>query len=180
LHGDIEKPREPIQRFCHVMRMDGKVERPCTHIEIVCPWNKSPDDAGFEAYRKAQASALAAGISLVEIDLIRGGTPITAMPREFTGAVDYHVCVNSFDHGQDYATHQIGLHDRLPKIVIPLLPGDGGVSLDLQRAFDRAYDAGPNYRRTRYAKDQPDPPLKPEQQTWAAEKLRAAGLVPAK
>ena len=44
--------------------------------------------------------------------------------------------------------------------------------LDLQAAFERVYIGGRYARRVRY--DQPcDPPMSPEQQSWAEERIRA-------
>jgi Protein of unknown function (DUF4058) len=63
--------------------------------------------------------------------------------------------------------YPILLHQILPFISIPLLPGDADVTLDLQTAFDKAYDAGPYRREIDYGKDRIAPALKPEQAKWA-------------
>ena len=57
--------------------------------------------------------------------------------------------------------------ERLPILAIPLLPGDPDVRLDLQAAFNQAYDAGPYRKRIRYGEDSIRPSLRPEQAGWA-------------
>jgi hypothetical protein len=64
------------------------------------------------------------------------------------------------------------MEERLPSIGIPLLPGDGDVPLDLQAAFDRAYDAGPYGREIDYMKDRVRPRLRPEQAEWATRLIK--------
>jgi hypothetical protein len=76
-----------------------------------------------------------------------------------------------------YLVHAIRLEQRLPEIVIPLLPGDPGIKVDLQLLFDRCYDSGP-YRRTNPYRRPPEPPLTPEQAEWAIRLLREKGRLP--
>ena len=72
----------------------------------------------------------------------------------------------------------IRLADRLPAIWVPLNHGVPPVKLDLQAVFDRCYDEGGFAKRAKYTKQQPDPPLTPQQQAWAEGVLRAKGLLP--
>jgi hypothetical protein len=113
---------------------------------------------------------------LVEIDLLRGGEHTTAVPldraRRKTGPFDYHVCIHHFDNLEDYFVYPVRLDERLPEIHVPLLPGDGAVSIDLQTVFDRCYDTGPYSRRVRYREMIPVPPLRPEHTEWAAGLLK--------
>ena len=48
------------------------------------------------------------------------------------------------------------------QFIVPLLPGDPSVTVDLQALLDRCYDAGPYRRRIRYADLTPQPPLRPD------------------
>ena len=72
-------------------------------------------------------------------------------------------------------THPFQLADRLPPIALPLLPGDPVPMLDLQAAFDQAYDSGPYRREIDYRIERPEPALTSEQQTWVGRTLEAAG-----
>lgn len=171
---------ETTESFLNVYTRHGDRERLVTSIEILSPSNKVEGD-GRSAYVQKQKEFLTKKVHIVEIDLLRAGKHTTVVPiemlRERVAKYDYHVCVSRFDRRHAAFTYPFLLTDRLPEIAIPLLPGDGGVPLDLQEVMDRAYDAGPYRRRTRYAEDQPDPPLTPEQGIWATEQLRIAGLV---
>jgi hypothetical protein len=54
---------------------------------------------------------------------------------------------------------------------VQLLPGEPDVPLDIQAAFDRAYDGGPYGRAIEYGKDPIVPRLIPKQAEWAADRL---------
>jgi Protein of unknown function (DUF4058) len=146
-------------------------------IEVVSPFNKTPGHEGYDSYRAKQREVLADQVHLIEIDLLRGGTHVTAVPKDIAmekaGPFDYHVSVHRFDRPKDYLVYPIRLEKRLPVITVPLLPADPAVLLDLQAAFNRAYDAGPNRKAIWYGKDPIEPPLRPEQAEWAATTVKA-------
>ena len=146
-------------------------------IEVVSPSNKTPGDEGYDKYRAKQREVLAGQAHLIEIDLLRAGTHVTAVPKDIAkekaGPFDYHVSIHRFDRPKEYLVYPIRLQRRLPVITVPLLPADPPVQLDLQAAFNRAYDAGPYRKTIWYGKDPIDPPLGPEQATWAATTVKA-------
>jgi Protein of unknown function (DUF4058) len=148
-------------------------------IEVVSPSNKTPGEEGFEMYRAKQREVLAGQAHLIEIDLLRAGMHVTAVPsgivREKAGPFDYHVSVHRFDRPKDYLVYPIRLRQRLPVITVPLLPEDPPVQIDLQAAFDRAYDAGPYRKAIWYGTDPIEPPLRPEQAAWATSTINPAG-----
>ncbi len=55
--------------------------------------------------------------------------------------------------------------------MIPLLPGDPEVTLDLQAVFDQAYDAGPYTRQVEYSAD----PVVPYLRGYLRKRLQAEG-----
>ena len=69
----------------------------------------------------------------------------------------------------------IPLEQPLPTVPVPLLPGDSDVLLDLQQTLQAIYDW---YSSDRAADHSGEPPVRlaSEQQVWADERLRAAGL----
>jgi Protein of unknown function (DUF4058) len=158
-------------------RRDGE-DRLVTSIEILSPSNKRLGSEGREKYMEKQREILDGDVNLVEIDLLRGGAHISAVPRvlaeENAGPFDYHVSIRRFDRCGEFLVYPILLSRRLPTIRIPLLPGDPDVPLSLQSVFQRAYDAGPYRRAVRYGEDTIDPPLLPDQATWAGQVLSAA------
>ncbi|MBI3469140.1 MAG: DUF4058 family protein [Planctomycetes bacterium] len=153
----------------------GSKRRLVTTIEVLSHSNKMPGEHGRDLYLRKQCEVLGSKVHLVEIDLLRAGEHTTAVPRDRllaeTGPFDYHVCVHRFDNLEDYFVYPIQLDQPLTDIVIPLLPGDPDVTLNVQAAFNRTYDTGPYRREIRYDEDQPVPPLKPDRASWAEQVL---------
>ncbi len=167
--------REP---FVEIRRRDGSDDRLVAAIEILSPANKTPGNPGRESYLDKQREVLAGETHLIEVDLLRGGTHTTAVPRELalekTGPFDYHVCVHRFDQPADYFVYPIQLEQKLPGIAIPLLPGDSDVPLSLQSVFDRAYDEGPYFRVVRYGEAPIIPALRPEHLAWVNARFQGS------
>jgi len=90
-----------------------------------------------------------------------------------------HVCVHRFDRPDDYFVYPIRFGSRPPGIVIPLLPGDPAVQIDLQAVLDRCYDTGQYRRRVHYGEHTPGPSLPAEQAEWVQRLLREHGIVQA-
>ena len=63
------------------------------------------------------------------------------------------------------------VRDRLPRIAIPLAPGDPDVTLDLQVPFNRCWDEGPYPALLRYGGPPPGKMSKADA-TWCADLLR--------
>jgi Protein of unknown function (DUF4058) len=159
----------------------GKLER-VTAIEVLHLENKTPGEDSRRLYLNHQNELLQNRVNLVEIDLLRGGSHTTCVPRDQAvaqaGAFDYHVCVRKMDEADDRLVYPVRLEQRLPEIAVPLLPGDGEVVLDRQQLFDHCYDRGPYRVRSPYLGRAPVPPLSDEQTAWAEQFLREKGLIP--
>ncbi|MBM3834344.1 MAG: DUF4058 family protein [Verrucomicrobia bacterium] len=65
------------------------------------------------------------------------------------------------------------MRDRLPVIRVPLRRGEGDAALDLQSLVDQSCERGRYGRKINYAK-QPEPPLPPEDSSWARDILSKA------
>jgi hypothetical protein len=147
-----------------------------TAIEILSPTNKGDRDEQ-ELYRNKRREFLRAGTSVVEIDLLRGGTSVLYAPadeRERRDPADYYVCaVRGWRQGQA-EVYPIRLRDRLPTIRVPLRRKDPDAVLDIQDLVDRAYYFGSYHHTMRYDRD-PHPPLSGDDARWADELLKAAG-----
>src|SRR5207248_2370299 len=133
-----------------------KGERLITRVEVLSPINKTPGEPGRELYLSKQRECLGNDVNLVEIDLLRAGDYTTAVPLHLakteTGPFDYHVCVHRYDRRDEFYVYAIHIEQPLPTIAIPLLPGNPSVTVDLQAAFTRAYEAGPYRRRVHYGR----------------------------
>lgn len=164
-----DERREPFIEI-YVKNDEGK--RLVTSIELLSLSNKSAGEHGRELYLRKQRELLGSRVHLVEIDLLRGGEHVTAVPldlaREACGAFDYHVSLHRFDDPETYLAYPIRLEEPLPTIEIPLLADDPDVTIDLQSVFDRCYDAGPYAREIDYGTDTLIPPLGTERQSWLA------------
>lgn len=164
------------QAFLEVRRWRGKKVRLITAIEILSPYNKQIGNPSRGQYVERQRQVLREDAHLVEIDLLRGGIDTAAVPRDVVaakaGPFDYSVSIHRFDQPKDFRVIPISMMQRLPEIPIPLLPGDPDVPVDLQAAFDQAYDIGPFGREIEYEKDRIVPRLDATQAAWAAKLIK--------
>lgn len=170
----IAIPRAPHpERHIEIVANDGRL---ITSIEFVSPWNKIGSRAR-EQYSRKQADLMAAGVNLVEIDLVREGKYVlTAMLAEIPPQhrKSFLTCVYrdiKYDQFELYATT---LKEPLPTISIPLRPSDKDILLPIQRLIDTCYVDG-RYDRINYQQP-PYPALDDEQTAWADSLLRTTGL----
>lgn len=150
-----------------------------TGIEFLSPANKSPG-TGREKYRQKQRETLRSGANLVEIDLLRGGRHTLAVPVHLLDTVPewhYLVSVSRVSHPDQYETYPIPIQSRLPRLRVPLAPGDDDVVLDLQRVLDQAYSEGPFEDRIDY-RMAPNGRLSAEAAAWLDRLLQDQGMRP--
>ncbi len=145
-------------------------DRLVASVEVLSPANKTPGDHGRDKYLQKQRELLDSRVHLIEIDLLRDGVHSTAVSeralRRAVAVFDYHVCVHRADRPDEFSVYPIRLSQRLPTVVVPLLPNDPDVPLDLQAVFDRCYDTGPYRRRLDYHAAAVVPPLTAAQDAW--------------
>jgi hypothetical protein len=116
-------------------------------------------------------------VSLVVINLNRTGNHVLPAPFDLIpeGLRTPHVvCVRRGWEPQEIDYYPIGLRERLPAIAIPLRRDDDDIPLVLQALLDQCYDSA-SYDDIDY-REEPDPPLKPEDALWADKLLREKGL----
>jgi hypothetical protein len=162
------------ERWVEIREANGRL---ITAIEVLSPSNKS--DQGWREYRNKQQDLLAAGVNLVEIDLIRGGQHVLAVALDAfeppTGT--YHlVCVVRQRSIPSWRReiYPCPLREPLPTIRVPLRPGDSDAALAIQPLIDGIYRVG-RYWMTAHRREL-RPPLPPEESAWVEERLKAAGL----
>lgn len=150
--------------------------RVVTAIEILSPANKLSAD-GQLAYIRKQREYLDAHINLVEIDLIRGGNFVLAVPEDrlpATCRTPYLVCTRRATRPHVAELYPLPLRQILSNLPIPLRPSDKDVVLQLQPLLDACYRDG-RYHRLNYRLD-PTPRLGEADARWLDEVLRASGL----
>jgi hypothetical protein len=153
-------------------RHGGKV---ITVLEFLSPANKC-GGAGQEKYLEKQGELLRSDASLVEIDLVRAGQRVLALPQHeipLQHRGDYLACVSPGWKRNRRELYAMPLRRPLPALPIPLRQHEPPVPLDLQSLVDQAYAAG-RYDDLDYAAEL-QPLLSPEDAAWAKGLLKALG-----
>jgi hypothetical protein len=162
------------ETFLNVLEA-GPGQRLITVIEILSLANKLAGD-GQRQYRRKQQELASAGVSLVEIDLLRQGRRVLNIPpsrlRE-SARTTYHACVRRGWRPEQCEVYPVPLRGALPAIRIPLRQKDEDVRLDLQAVLEQAYRKGRYALTINYA-EPPDPPLAGDDAKWARALVKAA------
>jgi hypothetical protein len=152
----------------------GPGQRLITVIEILSLANKLAGE-GQRQYRRKQKELEDTGVSLVEIDLLRGGRRVLSVlqahvpPRART---TYQACVRRRGRPGRFEVYPMPLRRPLPALRIPLREKDADVRLDLQAVLEQAYRKGRYHLTIDYA-DPPDPPLTGDDAKWARTLVKA-------
>jgi hypothetical protein len=167
----VEVPGLEIKQR-HIEILDRYRElRVVTVIELVSPTNKAAGP-GRDAYVAKQQETLATECHLVEIDLLRRGRHVLAVPEQHARSAslyDYLTCVSRYPNRRRFELFPMRLRERLPQVWVPLVAPDPDVPLDLQPALEQVYEDGSYMLRVRY--DEPCvPPLAATDQEWANER----------
>jgi hypothetical protein len=163
--AEVDLPEQDEERIRFLEVRDRRGRELVTVIELLSPSNKrSGEDR--ELYLAKRREILRSPAHLVEIDLLRGWTP---MPLKNRPTCDYSVMVSRAERRPKAGFWAIGLRERLPVVPIPLRIDDGDVKLDLQAALDSAYEAAA-YERYIY-EETPEPSLSGEDAAWAKQFL---------
>jgi hypothetical protein len=136
-----------------------------TVVEVLSPTNKKTTE-GRRDYVKKRDDVIRSRVNLVEIDLMRGGTPMPMKTPASPG--DYRILICRAGSGQRAHLYVFSWTKPIPTIPIPLVAGDAEPILDLNRVLhalvERArYDLVIDYQQP------PDPPLRPEDRSIATE-----------
>ena len=164
---------EITEHFLEIREGDGG--KVVTVIEILSPNNKRRGE-GKDKYLQKQAEVAKSDASLVEIDLIRSGRRVLALPSNGIPPAqrsDYLACISPGWQRRRRELYPMPLRQPLPLLPVPLRQHEPRVNLDLQTLVNQAYAAG-RYHQLDYRVEL-DPPLPPEDAAWAAALLRAAG-----
>jgi hypothetical protein len=135
-----------------------------TVIELLSPTNKFTAEGRAEYLRKRR-EVLAARVNFVEIDLLRGGEPMPL--KEPAPASDYRILVSHTPHRPRAQLHSFSYREPIPSLSVPLLPGDAEPVVDLSATLHAVIERARYYRVIDYTKP-PVPPLRPEDEPWAA------------
>lgn len=133
----------PRRRQAYLVIRTRRNESVVTVIELLSPWNKTPE-AGVAEYLSKRANVLQSTANLVELDLLRGGQRLpTVEPLQ---DADFYAFISRPRVRPDVDVYAWTLHHLLPTLPIPLAESDADVLLELQTAFTTTYDrAGYDY-----------------------------------
>ena len=156
------------ETFVEVYAHDPEL-RLVTTIEVLSPSNKRPDTEGWEQYQCKRQSVLLSDVSLVEIDLLRGGqrppmldpwpnSPYTLLVAR---ARKYQLCKVWPAHFQR----------PLPALPVPLTKPDPDIPINLQPMIEAIYERS-RYARTIDYRKPLTPPLTAVEATWLKQRLR--------
>jgi hypothetical protein len=154
-------------------------QRLVTVIEILSLANKLTGD-GQRLYRQKQQELRDAGVSLVEIDLLRRGERVFSLdPRCIPRRVrtHYQACVRRGWTPRRFEVYAVPLRRSLPVLRIPLRRSDPDAQLDLQSVLDLAYRKG-RYSLTIDYSGSAVPPLAGPDSRWAQKLIKAARTRP--
>jgi hypothetical protein len=174
----VEYRGEPAtESFLNILEA-GPGQRLVTVIEILSLANKFAGE-GQRQYRRKQLELADAGVSLVEIDLLRQGRRVLNVSPARVPArarTTYQACVRRGWRRQKCEVYPVPLRTPLPAIGIPLRKKDEDVRLDLQAVVEQAYRKGRYYLTIDYSIP-PDPPLRGDDARWAKTLTKAARVL---
>ena len=128
-----------VERWVEISTRDGRL---VSVIEVLSPSNKEEYQ---QRYLQKQRDYRAAGVNVVEIDLLRAGKHTVGVPQRLLKKVAdtrYVICVSRASRPGWHEVYEWALRDRIPGVRIPLRPSDKDVALDLQPIIDRCYELG--------------------------------------
>lgn len=158
----VEEYRSPYLKV-----VDRQRDEVVAVLELLSPANKYAS-ADRDAYLVKRARFLDLGVNFVEIDLLRGG------PRTAPGLPPCDYCAVVVRAAEAPTAHvwPWRLADPMPRVPVPLRPGEAEPTLDLKAALDAVYDEA-GYEDDLY-RHPPEPALTADQAGWAAGFLPAA------
>ncbi|MBY0458947.1 MAG: DUF4058 family protein, partial [Gemmataceae bacterium] len=143
--------------------------RVLTVLEVLSPSNKNPGE-DRDAHLAKRREYFAAGVNVVEIDLLRDGDRLP-MGKPRPPAADYYVLVTRTSDYPHARVWSFSVREPMPVVPVPLDRQNPAVALDLRACLDQVYDDGSYARKLDYTQP-PEPPLRKPDADWAGEFLK--------
>lgn len=143
-----------------------------TVVEVLSPPNKRPGK-GRDTYERRRNAVLESATHLVEIDLLRDGSPMAMVGQ--VPAFDYRILVSRSPQRPQAELYGFGLRQPIPVFMLPLKPGEAAIAVDLQailmQVYNQArYDLAIDYQQEAVAV------LKESDRLWADALLKVQRL----
>lgn len=139
-----------------------------TIIELLSPDNKRAGSRGNSEYLSKRETIISSRTNLVEIDLLRGGTPSPIIGP--TPVSDYRIVVIRSWERPLAKLYPFDLRDPIPTVPIPLRRGEEEPLLALNQLLHRLYEQAVYNLRIDYSHTA-IPPLAEADAVWAAALL---------
>ena len=166
----IPMPEEVQERYLEIREVTtGMV---ITTIELLSPKNKRRGD-GQSAYLKKRQQVLAGLSHLVEIDLLREGTPMPILNCDWV--TDYRILISRGDQRPQASLYAFNVRDPIPAFQIPLQAGDKEPTIQLKEILEGVYERAGYDLRLDYLQA-PQPSLSEEDTEWMDTLLKEAGI----
>ncbi|MFK7933880.1 MAG: DUF4058 family protein, partial [Saprospiraceae bacterium] len=163
----IDMPPPLTYQIAQLKILDTESRKLVTVIEVLSPVNKRKP--GLTPYLEKRDKLIAAGVNVLEIDLLRRGTRTVEFPTK--EPTDYLVALTRILPRQR-EIWTIDLKSPLPNIPVPLLPDDPDAVISLQPLLDDIYETLDYGFDLDYSVAPPLPELVEEQLKWIRELTR--------
>lgn len=159
----LPMPEEVIQRYLEVRdQVSGEA---ITVIEILSPTNKSRHR---QDYLEKRLEILGSDTNLVEIDLLRAGSPMPMAGK--TPDTHYRILISRAWERPYAEALLFNIPQPIPDVPIPLRQGEDEATVPLNRLLHEIYDAGGYDLMLDYSRP-PENPLDSATTEWAEQQL---------
>ncbi len=148
---------------------DKENNKVITVIELLSPSDKNKSNE-YHRYISKREEYMAAGINLVEIDLLRRGNRMP-MGRDDVPDGDYYVFVSRAEDFPRADVWSFTVREPIPVVPVPLTPDREPIPLAIRAGLDRAYDDADYANRLDYGSP-PQPKLRTSDALWANRLLK--------
>ncbi|RMG05691.1 MAG: DUF4058 family protein [Cyanobacteria bacterium J055] len=140
-----------------------------TVLEVLSPTNKQKG-AGRTIYERKRSRILGSASHLVEIDLLRGHSPMAMLGT--VEPTDYRIIVSRSQQRPQADLYGFSLREPIPGFPLPLKPEDEEPIVDLQAIVTGVGDRARYDDRIDYRQPVPPPQLSPSDRLWVEELLQ--------
>ncbi|PSN14563.1 hypothetical protein C7293_11140 [filamentous cyanobacterium CCT1] len=162
-------PTEVKERYLEIREVGSNAV--ITVVEVLSPKNKRPGK-GRTVYQEKRQTILGSASHLVEIDLLRGDSPL---PME--GQVNlahYRILVSRAETRPQAELYAVTVREALPCFPLPLQAADGSVLVDFSAIVKGVYDRASYDLRIDYSQPPPPPPFSEEDRVWMQTLLNSS------
>lgn len=140
-------------------------------IEVLSPKNKRKGK-GRIVYEEKRQKVLSSASHLIEIDLLRGDSPMPM--RGVVQLAHYYILVSRAEQRPQAALYAATIRDSLPEFPVPLKASDELVLVNLQAIFTGVYERASYDLRIDYSQPSPLPSFSEADKDWIASLLKSA------